>query len=193
MIGITLSPEQIRTAPAEVRRWLEQQIATTLGFAAPEPEHRPNLAECGPDVVQAVLGVIYKLPPVAQVFFDLAREPASPGPGGLRVLRLDEIMRHCNLQAPEQVAACLNTINEALRRVLGNPDVAIAAVDAVGHCLVAETTARSILAVWQDMVSAHRLDAAPAEGPAIAATPVFNAPYAVSIPASAVNTAPQNQ
>jgi len=31
MIGITLSSEQIRTAPAEVRRWIEREVMTSLG------------------------------------------------------------------------------------------------------------------------------------------------------------------
>ena len=190
MIGITLSPEQIRSAPLEVRRWLEQQIATSLGFNALPAEPQPNLAECGPDLVRAILSVIHKIPPVTQVFFDLAREPAASAPNGLRVLNLMDIMQHCHLQAPEQVAACLSTINEALRRVTGNADVAVAAVDAVGHCLVTDSTARSILAVWQDMVGAHRLDGVPADGAMVAPTPVFASPYAVSIPASAVNTTP---
>jgi hypothetical protein len=36
MVGITLSPEQIQQAPAEVRRWIEQQISSALGlFQAP--------------------------------------------------------------------------------------------------------------------------------------------------------------
>jgi hypothetical protein len=193
MIGITLSPEQIRAAPPEVRRWLEQQIATTLGFSAPQPEPQPNLVECGPDLVRAILGVIHKLPPVAQVFFDLAREAAVEGPAGLRVLNLDDIMRHCNLQAPEQVAACLGTINEALRRVVGKPEVAVAAIDGLGHCVVTDSTARSILAVWEDMVGPHRLGVTPAEGAAVAPTPVFSAPYSISIPAAAVNATAANR
>ena len=31
MVGLTLTPEQIRKAPPEVRRWLEREVATTLG------------------------------------------------------------------------------------------------------------------------------------------------------------------
>jgi hypothetical protein len=31
MLGITLMPEQIRTAPVEVRRWIEQEIANPSG------------------------------------------------------------------------------------------------------------------------------------------------------------------
>ena len=32
MVGITLTPEQVRTAPPDVRRWLEQELAKTFGL-----------------------------------------------------------------------------------------------------------------------------------------------------------------
>ena len=32
MIGITLSSEQVRTAPPEVRIWIEHQVAISLGL-----------------------------------------------------------------------------------------------------------------------------------------------------------------
>jgi hypothetical protein len=35
MVGITLSPEQIRAAPPEVRRWLEHELAVSLGLNPP--------------------------------------------------------------------------------------------------------------------------------------------------------------
>lgn len=194
MIGITLSPDQIRAAPPEVRRWLEQQIGTMFGLGAPPeppPEAHDRLIVADLAVIRAILAVIQKLPPVVQVFFDLAREPAAPTGPGIRVLRVADIMRNCHLQAPEQVVACIDTINEAVRRIAGNPDVAVALLDDAGHCLVPDATARNILAVWQDMVGAHRLDAE-AAAPVMAATPppVFAAPYATSIPASAINAEP---
>ena len=40
MVGITLSPEQIQQAPPEVRRWIEQQIASALGLSAPRPSSK---------------------------------------------------------------------------------------------------------------------------------------------------------
>lgn len=33
MVGITLSPEQIREAPPDVRRWVEQQITGAPGIS----------------------------------------------------------------------------------------------------------------------------------------------------------------
>lgn len=32
MVGITLTPEQIKGAPVEVRRWMEREVAASLGL-----------------------------------------------------------------------------------------------------------------------------------------------------------------
>ena len=37
MIGITLSADQIRSAPPEVRRWIEHEVIAALGVAAAAP------------------------------------------------------------------------------------------------------------------------------------------------------------
>jgi hypothetical protein len=34
MIGITLTSEQIRTAPTEVRRWIEREVMISLGLSS---------------------------------------------------------------------------------------------------------------------------------------------------------------
>jgi hypothetical protein len=41
MVGVTLSPEQMRNAPPEVRRWLEQEILACLVCGSPplNPAH----------------------------------------------------------------------------------------------------------------------------------------------------------
>lgn len=38
MVGITLSAEQIRSAPPEVRRWLEKEVLVSFGLQAPAAE-----------------------------------------------------------------------------------------------------------------------------------------------------------
>ena len=59
MIGISLSPEQVRAAPPEVRRWLEHEIGMTFGLAAPDHPAAENLATrlvgCNPDEAAAIL------------------------------------------------------------------------------------------------------------------------------------------
>lgn len=42
MIGITLTTDQIRTAPADVRQWIEHQVIVALGLAAETPAPAPR-------------------------------------------------------------------------------------------------------------------------------------------------------
>ena len=42
MIGITLTTDQIRTAPADVRQWIEHQVIVSLGLAAETPAPAPR-------------------------------------------------------------------------------------------------------------------------------------------------------
>jgi hypothetical protein len=162
MIGITLSPEQISQAPPDVRRWLEQQIVGLLNASRAKPAMQPperHLIGCDLATARGILSLINEILPVVSVFFELAREPAAATAQGLRALRLDEMARHARLQGPEQVMACLRTIDEALQRVCDAPDALLTALDGAGHCLVADTTARSILALWQEIVAARDLTA----------------------------------
>lgn len=157
MIGIALSADQIRSAPPEVRAWLEQQIANEFGFrgfSRSAPELPSHVVGCDVEVVKAVLAAIQRALPVVNVFFDLAHEPSGKLPQGLRVLRLEDIARRCRLASVGQVVACLGTIDAALRKVTGQQEVTMTAVDESGHCLVPEPTAHAIFTVWQDMVGA---------------------------------------
>ena len=128
MVGITFSPEQIQQAPPEVRRWIEQQIASALGLSRPAPVVEGparHLVGCDLDQARAILSLISSMLPVTGVFFELAHQPVAITQQGLHVLQVDDIQRHCRLQGPDQVVACLGAIDEALRRVMGSPDVAL--------------------------------------------------------------------
>ncbi len=178
MVGITLSPEQINQAPPEVRRWLEQQISATLGLYRPQPAMivpEQRLIGFDREGARAVLSLIQGALPVAAVFFELGREPVGASPQGLRALRLDDMVHGARLQSPEQLVACLQTINVAAQRVCDNPEAVLTILDGSGHCLVADVTAQNILALWQEIMAAHNL---PRQD-----SPVMrDAPYSVSMP-----------
>jgi len=189
MVGITLSPEQIRQAPPEVRRWLEQQIAATLGLEPHPPpvvEAQHRLIGCGAAEARAVLAQIRGALPVANVFFELGREPAVAAARGLRALRLDEIGRAARLQSVEQVLGCLEVIDAALRRATGAEDAAMTGLDNAGHCIVPDQTARSILALWQEIAAAQpAFSAAEPQGagaPADGAPVLSSQHYAATLP-----------
>lgn len=154
MVGITLAPEQIRAAPPEVRHWLEQQIAQMLGMggAADPAAVPPRLVACTPEQAGAILSQIQGLLPVVAVFLELGRDSGGMTAEGLRVFRLADIARHARLPTVELVVESLAVIGTALRRATGDVDAALYALDAQGHCFVADATSRSIGAVWQSMI-----------------------------------------
>jgi hypothetical protein len=164
MAGITLTAEEIKAAPPEVRRWLEHEIVRSLGVqSAPTPAGMPVLIGCNVEEARDMLALVQGMLPVVSVFFELGREAASVAVHGLRAFRIADILRHARLQSPDQVVECLNVLTQALRRARGDASAAFFAMDDQGHCLVAEATMRSILRLWQEIVAERALHTEPGE------------------------------
>lgn len=157
MVGISLTAEQIRAAPPEVRHWIEQQITALLAPAAEAPPQQRHLAALNPSDAQALLEQIEDILPVVSVFFELGRENAGVPVQGMRVFRLPEILRHTRLESVAQVIECLEVINEALRQVRHDAEAMFCGVDREGRCFVSEVTSRSILTLWQGIVASRGL------------------------------------
>ncbi len=154
MASITLSPEQIRAAPPEVRRWIEQELATSLGLEAHAGDARgqpAQLASCSREELSAVLGLIQGAFPVVNVFFELGRKGASFGQDRLEAYRLSDIQHHTRLQSTDQVIACLNMIGEALRRVRGTAEVSFYGLDG-DYCFIATQTRQNIRQLWFELI-----------------------------------------
>lgn len=156
MAGITLSMEEIRAAPTEVRRWLEQEIVRATGLA-PRPEPAIKLVGCNVEEVREMLAWVEGTLPVVSVFFELGREAASVAVHGMRAFHIDGIMSHTRLHTPDQVIECLTLLNQALQRVRGDASAVFHVLDNQGHCLIAETTMHSILKLWQEIVAQRDL------------------------------------
>jgi hypothetical protein len=155
-----LSAEQIRNAPAEVRRWLEQELRASLGLQAAKAQPDiPRLIACDVEEAAKVLSLIQGMIPVTGVFFELGHQGASTAAPGLEAFRLVDILRRIRLQNLQQVIACLDTISEAFRRIRGDADAVFYVLDDQGHCFIAEETQRSISRVWQEIVSTHKPEA----------------------------------
>jgi hypothetical protein len=143
-----------------VRRWLEHELAVSLGLNPPalpitQPSP-PHLAACTPEEAAQVLSLIQGMLPVVHVFFELGREGAAPSEG-IEAFRLADIMRHTRLEVPDQVLACLEVLDQAVQRVRNDPDATFHAVDERGYCLVAAQTQRSIRTIWQQLVAPREL------------------------------------
>ncbi|HTI83578.1 MAG TPA: hypothetical protein VL614_24245 [Acetobacteraceae bacterium] len=153
MAGITLSADEIKAAPPEVRRWLEHEVLRALGLAPAAPAAPHPLVGCNPEEARDLLALIQRMPPVVRVFWELAREGASVAVHGMRAFRTADIQRHVALPEPGQVIECLDVLTSALRRVRGDLEAAFYAVDDQGHCLVAEATMHSIMRLWQEIMA----------------------------------------
>jgi hypothetical protein len=192
MVGITLSPEQLRAAPADVRRWIEHEVAVSLGLHAPEvvdaKRGSPQLVGLTVDEAAKVLSLIEGTLPVVNVFFELGREGGSAGVNDLEAFRLVDITRHARLQTMEQLADCLNIINAAVRSVRADANATVYGLDQRGYCFVAGQTHRSIQRIWQGIVMERALSTSGA--PQQEDSTYVPAPAATTTPATTAATSP---
>lgn len=167
MIGITLTTDQIRNAPPQVRQWIEHEVIAALGLAeampAAEPPQGAHLIACNAEDVAAVLTQIQGLLPAVNVFFEFGRPGVSYGQPALSSFRLIDILNHTRLQNVGQVMACLDAINQALAQLRHDPSAKFCGFDNEGHCFVAQETQQNIAALWRNAIASQQ--AAPAAEP----------------------------
>lgn len=186
MVGITLSPEQIRSAPPEVRRWLEGEIAASLGLrthAAEDMTPHDRLVGASFEEAMAILESIQGMLPVVSVFFELGRKSEMAAPQGFAVLSLAKIFTHAKLATMDQVVAAIDIINKATQGVKQDPSCILCLVDPRGLCVIVEQTQQSIARLWRQLAVEHGLPM-PGTGAAPGRTPFE---MAAEVPASAVH------
>ena len=166
MTSFTFSAEQIRSAPPEVRRWMENEIAKALG--SQPHEHDPSRMQAGAlaavtiDEAAQIFSLISGNFLVMQVFFELAREtPLAQGVPSLHGLNLSDMQRHVQLGDGRQLAECLNVIAHALQKVRNDPTASLFAHDERGHIYIHETTYRSIRTLREQLLPVHSSVAQP--------------------------------
>jgi len=161
MTGITLSSEQIRNAPADVRRWIEREVMTSMGQPAPlengGESHGNHLAACSEEEVTAILSHIQGVLPAVNVFFEFGRQGAVFGQPDIEAFRLLDIAHHTRLQNVGQVIACLDIINQAFGRVCGDTDARFCGFDHDGHCFITLETQQNILKVWRKVIASQQI------------------------------------
>ena len=157
MVGITLTAEQIRAAPVEVRRWIEHELTESLGiqpdFANTEQPRHEHLVACNLEETAGVLSLIQGMFPVVNVFFELGRQGASLGTEGLEAFRLADIVQYTRLPSVSQAIACLEVINEAVRRVRDDKAATLYVLDRRGECIIAAQTQQSIGLLWRQVIA----------------------------------------
>lgn len=160
MIGITLTTDQIRNAPPEVRRWIEHEVIASLGIAAdapatpsPTPTQATHLVACSAEEAAGILTQIQGMMPAVNVFFEFGRPGISFGQPAVMAFRLIDILHHTRLENIGQVMACLDLINQALSQVRRDPSARFCGFDNEGHCLIAPETQASIASLWQNVIA----------------------------------------
>jgi hypothetical protein len=157
MIGITLTSEQIRNAPAEVRRWIEREVMTSMG-AKTVPENAgeargERLAACSEEEITAILSQIRGVLPAVNVLFEFGRQGAVLGQANVEIFRLLDIAHHTRLQNIGQVVSCLDMICAAFERARSDSDTTFCGFDREGHCFIAQETQQNIMKVWRKVVA----------------------------------------
>lgn len=159
MIGITLTSEQIRAAPPEVRQWIEREVMASLGQQTAEGSnsHGEHLAACSEEEAAAILSQIQGVLPAVNVFFELGRQGAIFGQPAVEAFRLLDIAHHTRLPGVRQVVACLNIINQAFSNTCGDATAKFCALDREGRCFIALQTQQNILKLWQKVIASQQL------------------------------------
>ncbi len=158
MVGLVLSPEQVKSAPPEVRAWLHTLLEAEYGG----PDLRPGrdehaaLAALAPEEAAALLDRIRGDFLTTQVFFEFGRDPVGTAqvPPNLHRVAIPDILRHTQIGDVQHFAACLDAITATFRALRGDPDAALFAFDQGGGCYVHATTRQSIHAVWRQLAGA---------------------------------------
>ena len=157
MIGFTFTPEEIQSAPPQVRQWMVHQVAQALTVAQ-RPAHDPSQAQraklgaCSLDEAVQILDRIRGDFVVTQVFFELARD-AAPGRNApsLHVLDVADILHHTRLHDGEALLRSLEAINAVYRDVRADPAATLFGFDDHGHLYVDEETHRSVRHLWEQL------------------------------------------
>jgi hypothetical protein len=173
MMSFTFSIDQVKSAPPEVRRWIEREVTATLTVLDrleqdPSQLHSAALAACTPQEAAEVYELIKGNFLLSQVFFELGREaPGSRGAAPLHVLGLADLLRHTRLADGDRLVDCFTAINQAFRTIRDDPEANLFGFDQYGQIWIHQTTHDSIRELWEQLF--HRQPPMVSE-PATAAT-----------------------
>ena len=154
MTSLTFSLEQLRSAPPEVRRWVEHEIGAALGALGrlehdPSQIHTPALAACTPEEALQMFDQLKENFLLAQVFFELAREtPVGRVAPPLHALNLADLLRHTRLSDGDRLADCFTAINQIFQTVRNDSEAALFGFDQHGHVYIHESTHYSMRRAW---------------------------------------------
>jgi hypothetical protein len=177
MTSFTFSVDQIKSAPPEVRRWIEREVTASLAVLNrtehdPSQLHTAALAACTPQEAAEIFELIKGNFLLSQVFFELGREaPGNRGAASLHAVGLADMLRHTRLADGDRLVDCFTAINQAFRTIRNDPEASLFGFDQYGQVWIHQTTHDSVRELWEQLF--HRQPPM-VSGPAVAATgPTF--------------------
>jgi hypothetical protein len=174
MTNFSFSSEQLRSAPPEVRRWAEREMAAGLAqifgpARHPGPVHETTLTACTPEEAAQLFELIKGNFLLSQVFFELGHEtPGMHGGTPLHAVGIGDLLRHTRLGRGERLSDYFAAINQAFRAIRNDQEATLLGFDQQGHVYIHEATCRSIRHLWEQLFAAPQLatgDGALANGP----------------------------
>jgi hypothetical protein len=157
MTSFTFSVDQVRSAPPEVRRWVEREVTAALTVLSrlehdASQLHAATLAACTPQEAAEIYELIKGNFLLSQVFFKLGRElPRSRDEAPLHALRLAEMLRHTRLADGDRLVDCFTAINQAVRTIRNDPQASLFGFDQYGQIWIHQTTHDSIRKLWEQL------------------------------------------
>jgi hypothetical protein len=158
MMALTLTAEQIRTAPPEIRKWLRSIIETEFKLsrgAEAEPQPRETiLAACNFEEAKAVFALVRGDYLAAQVMLELGRHSPIAAEGRRHVVggTLADLARHARLDNLQQLATCLEHLTAAFRQVRKDGAATLFGYDQAGMVYIHETTYQSFRTLWKGLI-----------------------------------------
>ena len=150
MPDITLTPEQLETAPPAVRRWIESLAAAGAGAVGGSGD--ANLAVCGIAEAMEIFGLIRHDALACAAFLELGSGSAdAQGVSDLDAIELAAISRGAGIAERGALLAGLNLANGALQSLRGDPMAMLFAIDDANRCRIARATRRAIHLLWRDV------------------------------------------
>jgi hypothetical protein len=153
--SFTFSVEQVRSAPPEVRDWMQDEIAAALlAVAKARPEagkHTAALAVCTADEALRLFEMIRGNFAAAQVFLELAL--AAPVAGSnLYALETGRILRRARL-SEDRLLDRFRMILEVFQQLRQDPAAALLGFDQNNHVFIDAATNHNIRNLWQELVA----------------------------------------
>jgi hypothetical protein len=182
MTSFTFSAAQVRSAPAGVRQWIENEVAANhlapnRVHSQPPSKDLANLEPCTLDEVARIFEAIREDVAATRVFLELAREaPVGVDTQPLHALSIREIMSHTQLN-DGRLVDCFRAINQAFQQIRNNPEAALFGFDQANHVYIHETTHRSIRALWEQLAWRQAPPMTAATAPTASSVIGFMPPY----------------